>query len=292
MSVMNGLQAPAQVAPPAAGNSSAILAALASMARTSASAPPQTPTPNPPQNPYGIMPPATTPNLPPPAFAALPPVNQSSNAFHQALPVATSLPMNQYSNSVAAPLPFPPQPPPAAAIPATDNALQQQQLLVIKTLAEQGVPPEQWASILEVIKSTTLGNGIGNVQAPAPQPQYSGWPGSNMDVTQNRDQSDNRYRQRSRSPQGAWRGDQQRDSGRNGYGHADHYNERKSPPRMNDYRQRSPPGRRGRSPTPPRRTGSTGPKFIDHDPTMKNGHIKGMKFDDGCVKYKMLTYFC
>lgn len=57
------------------------------------------------------------------------------------------------------------------------------------------------------------------------------------------------------------------------YGHESPNRGRHDDRRGGDYRQRSPHGRRGRSPSPPH-DHSQGEKWIEYDPTLPSGHIK------------------
>ena len=165
---------------------------------------------------------------------------------------------------------------PNAAAPGGGSALDagvQQQIMLIKALADQGVPFDK---IPALIQSMTGGNA-NNVAAasalpfqppvPAAQGTFSTgsqqpWIASAAVSGDGRDRGyqDNarspkyRGRSRSRSPDRGW-GSPRGGRDRGGYG-------RNSPPSgrhgdrdhngrgSNDYRQRSPPGRRGRSPTP------------------------------------------
>ena len=176
----------------------------------------------------------------------------------------------------------------------------QQQVQIIQLLQAQGVPQDQWATVLSVMMSTgALGGGASN----APQQPY----GQNQNQNQNqgygtndlsRDRSgyndqynqrspSGRYRNRSRSPSPGpgYRRDpsppRRRDSptygaygrnGRDGRGGGISSGGR-------DYRQRSP--NRPRKSASPRRDSQAlpppGPRNIEYDRTLPPGHIKGIK---------------
>ncbi|RDW83193.1 hypothetical protein BP5796_04684 [Coleophoma crateriformis] len=286
-------------APAAAPNTASILAALVNIARQNTSASPgvsnsasqpsllngmhvqnNTPAPAP-----AIAQPVNT-NASYPSYP--PPVNLPAPTTTFALPGQNGLSLQQPASSL--PLPYPPvqsiAPPPAAG-------LDPQTAMLVKMLAERGVAPEQIAGIMAAAPSAP-------VQYGAQIPNQVAQNGSNGRSEDSRDRngyhdrdsvrSPSRFRRRSRSPSPArgWnaRGSpasRRRDDlneffrgretpvlirgedreGRGGHG------------RGNDYRQRSPPRRRGRSPTPPNRDNySGGRKWIDFDPSIPKGSIK------------------
>ena len=179
----------------------------------------------------------------------------------------------------------------------------QQQLQILQALQKQGIPQEQWATVLQVVMANGAGLNQPNSNA-APQPSWeqNGNFGGNDDQSRDR----NGFNGNVRSPQGRYRnprsrsrsrspsrwdkrgnspprrrdspvygeyGRDSRDNDRGGYGRSDRG-------RGNAYRQRSP-DRHRRSPSPRRsNNGSTlpepGPKFVDYDPSLRQGMIKGM----------------
>lgn len=304
------LQASSTSAP--APNTSSILAALANMARQNTSAAPtnlnaQNPdssfqVPNGQNNSvqqpsalnqqHNLQLPQIPPpvNLPAPAAAFAPQV-QAQNHGAQSFP-SNTIPF------VGMPSVVPP--------PALDPVVQQQ-LLLIKTLTDQGIPADKIPSILAALGPQGLAalGGAGGFPSIAP-PQFpvqgqnqsvqngqNGWGARQPDESRDRDRngpesvrSPNGYRgrSRSRSPQGRWNArdsppphrrdglqfDYERDSpGRTRGGD---YRGRGGRTRGNEYRQRSPP-RRQRSPTPTRIHGG-GEKWIAHDSSIGSNNIK------------------
>ena len=174
----------------------------------------------------------------------------------------------------------------------------QKQLQILQALQAQGVPQDQWANVLSVIMAGGAGAAPPN-QNGAPQPgwqQAGGYGGQSRDRNafnpQNIPSPSGRYRNprsRSRSP-AAWDrrgngspprrrdspvyGDYRRDgrdNDRDGYGRGRG---------GNNFRQRSP-NRRRRSPSPRRGSNEPGlpppgPKMVEHDPSLRQGMIKGM----------------
>lgn len=176
----------------------------------------------------------------------------------------------------------------------------QQQLQILQALQAQGVPQDQWANVLSVLMAGGAGAGVPNVNA-APQQGWQQNGGAYGDQSRDRNGLRNQSmiqspsgrfrdaRSRSRSPS-AWDrrgnaspprrrdspvygeyGRDARNNERGGYGRSDRG-------RGNAYRQRSP-DRQRRSPSP-RRSGNDlpppGPKFVDFDPNLRQGMIKGM----------------
>ena len=195
--------------------------------------------------------------------------------------------------------------PPLVQSSALDPAVQQQ-LMLIKALSDQGIPPDQIASLI-----AAMGNQGPPTMGPggAPPPQFNaqnqdqniqggqnGW-GARPDESRDRNgyheslRSPNRYRRRSRSPSPprTWNArdsptSRRRDEAKHDYEtdssgrtRGDERGHGRGRVRGNDYRQRSPP-RRGRSPTPPPRSDVSGPKWIGHDPQLAKGNIKGWFF--------------
>jgi len=224
--------------------------------------------------------------------AAPPPVNMPALSYpYAAQPQQPQLPVQAQ-----------PYVPPVAGAPqgsglpgAVPNALPaatagvdpvvQQQLVLIKLLSEQGIPPDKIPAIIAAIQNGA-GTGAG---APPPaahpsvphQPPYQtgqqayggSWvqAGARPEGTRDRNfnpvRSPPRYHDRSRS-----RSPRQWDQRGRDYGGFEDDRDRRG--RGADYRQRSPPGRRGRSPTPqdfPRPS----EKWVDYDRSLPQGHIKG-----------------
>lgn len=297
--------AAAAPAPAPASNGSSILEALANMARQTSSAP------------------SATPNLPAPTAsynmpaAGLPQPVSSSLAQAQAQPPVSYPPVSQPVNVSSLPFALPQMPGQSAsgamptnpsssapnpfaslagAMPAagaTGPGLDpnvQQQILLIKALADQGVPFDK---IPALISSMTSG-ASGPASAAAPQPPIPAphnpyaaaqpWVAPQVNADESRDRafqdgvrSPPRYhgRSRSRSPDRGWgaRGSPRGGRDRFDYGRDSPNRGRHEERRGGDYRQRSPPGRRGRSPDvsldhPPTE------KWIEYDHSMPSGHIK------------------
>ena len=220
----------------------------------------------------------------------------------QTMPVATA-PVNPLSyvqgQTSAAPV-YPPSNPTAlpnvgapglSGLPglsqvAMDPAVQKQ-LLILKTLADQGVPQDQWGNIIAAL--TAAGGAAGNGQQPTngPAQNQNGWSGR---PDESRDR--NGFREGIHSPGGQFRRRSRSQSPTRGWGARDSPNSRRHDPYGRDvaraddhgrnghndsYRQRSPTGRRGRSPSPSHVHGNgTATKWTDYDATIGKGNIKGM----------------
>lgn len=292
---------PANPAAPAAPNGSSILEALAALARQKTSAPPSNPAqPAPAAPPYAMPSVAAQPassSVPPaqPAMAYPPPVSQPVNM--PSLPF--SLPQMPGQNAPAA---APPSlanafgaaqnlPPPT---PQGGQALDQntqQQIMLIKALADQGVPFDKIPALIQTLTAAGAA-GAAPTQppasappnpygVPAPQPwQAPAQPPQSVSDPRDRFRDAVRspprfgQRSRSRSPDRGWgargspRGRDRADHARNSPHGDDRYGRRGG-----DYRQRSPPGRRGRSPSP----SSNFPpveRWIEYDPSLPSGHIR------------------
>lgn len=180
-----------------------------------------------------------------------------------------------------------------AAPPAGGSALDsgvQQQILLIKALADQGVPFDK---IPALIQSMTASSNPASSTAPPstfqpPVPAAQGtfstsaqqpWgppapvPGDGRDGGYQDGMRSPRYhgRSRSRSPDRGWGSHDSPRGGRNRGGHG-----RSSPPNGrggNDYRQRSPAGRRGRSPTPDDGLPHVD-RWVEYDSSVPSGSIK------------------
>ncbi len=239
------------------------------------------PTPTPAQNqpapsiPYPTAPHVNAPGIP---FQFPPQLSQPPAQPHVPL-VSASAPAQGFPGVVA------PGAPAAAPAAGMDPNLQQQ-VMLIQLLASQGVPYDKIPALVASMQSNT--GAAAAAAAPVPlagQPPYTAsWgqdgyhPGDSRDRPDyNQARSPNRYgdRSRSRSPARQWdspRGRTDRDYG--AYGH-----ESPGPGRgrAQDYRQRTPPGRRGRSPSPAQDFPQPpATKWVDYDRTIPSGHIKGM----------------
>ncbi|CAG8979078.1 hypothetical protein HYALB_00000207 [Hymenoscyphus albidus] len=300
-------------APPAASvvpQNSSILAALANLARQNSAA--------------AAAPPAPAPVPQPPAQLQPQPMDNIYNMAPQGNPVPQlqstgAMNLHQYASAPppvnvpvqAAPYASQPQgpavqnfasnlsnpyaaPPPVVPQPGLDPAMQQQ-LMIIKALADQGFPPDKIAGIM-----AAMGQGVGGV---APSAQYppqnqnqnplnaqnqNGW-GESRERNGNgyhereaaRSPQYGRFRQRSRSrsPPRGWNSHGSPATHRRDENRFEHDRDQDSPGRNrgsgrgrgNEYRQRSPPRRR--SPSPPQ-TSTGGAKWVGHDPTMPKGNIK------------------
>jgi len=294
---------PAASAPAAAAPNSvlAALGQLASMARQN-------------QNQNAAAPPSSNQNnahVPPPVlnhtFQPTPSVNQPANFANPALSFSNGS-QNYASNQTNA---FPAVPP-AMGVTGLDPAVQQQ-LILIKTLSDAGVPNDRIAGIV-----ASLGQGAlptlpmsapGAVVPPQfasqnqnPVPQngqdshdhghlqngsQNGW-GARPDVSRDRNGPDRFERRRSRSPSPSrgWGGGPGSPNSRR---RNDAFENDRSPGRnredrgrgdnrggriVDSYRQRSP-ARWNRSPTPPRHHGGD-EKWIGSDESLPEGNIKGM----------------
>ncbi|KAI1432455.1 hypothetical protein GGR50DRAFT_688936 [Xylaria sp. CBS 124048] len=168
-----------------------------------------------------------------------------------------------------------------------------QQIMLIRLLAEQGVSLDKIPAIVAGIQNGVA--GVGGAQQPAPtsmtpqpqlqpgqQPYGRSWGQEGFRPDESRDRSFNqvrspRYhdRSRSRSPPRHWdqRGRDYGEFGPDSPG-AGRGSDRDRRGRGSDYRQRSPPGRRGRSLTPTQDYPHPGPKWVDYDRDLPQGHIK------------------
>lgn len=188
------------------------------------------------------------------------------------------------------------------APPVTPDVFQQVQLLQL--LAAQGIPQDQWATALQILSLSNNASGaaampglpsMGGAGAAAGpggynMPDMSGQQGWGVQGDRDGDRDRGRDRNFMRSPQSQYR----RRSGSPGWDRrrdASPPRRRDSPVygeyggdspdrrggRRNDYRQRSPPGRRRRSPSPPHKDVSLpppGPKLVEWDYSIGQGNIK------------------
>ncbi|KAH6608111.1 hypothetical protein Trco_004424, partial [Trichoderma cornu-damae] len=299
---------------PAAPNGSSILEALANIARQNTSAAPSNQSLPAPAASYGMPQAATNapqasaapPGLSQALASSIPqphqsyppttqPVNVSSLPFsltqmlgQNALPAmsaSASNPPNPYAAGSVAPLA-------SGGGGAGLDPNVQQQIMLIKALADQGVPFDKIPALIQSMTAaaTTATGGFPAAQPPAPVPAAQGtfpsaqqpWAAAASGPTPDQGYQDSvrspryRGRSRSRSPDRGW-GPRGSPRGGREYG-------RNSPPRGrmddrdrngragNDYRQRSPRGRHGRSPSPPHEFQQE--KWVEFDPTLPAGHIK------------------
>jgi protein NRD1 len=284
--------------------------ALANIARQNVTAAPGNPNVPAPSNPYN-MPPSQPAGLaallgqhapPPSATAAAPYASAPQSVNVPGMPFAFPQP-GQHQGQPAVPPTIPPvtassqaagflgvapgaaHAPPAAGL----DPNVQQQVMLIQLLASQGVPLDKIPAIVAGMQNNNAAAPPPTVPTPQPghAPQHGGgWGQDGFGTGDSRDRpeygnvrSPGRYnrRSRSRSPARHW---ESRDSprGRNGrdfggYG-------RDSPDRDHrgkgqDYRQRSPPGRWGRSHTPPHSHGPPATKWVEFDASLPSGHIRG-----------------
>lgn len=283
-----------------APNTSSILAALANMARQHQQQPAAPPTAT------GVNQDSlySMPN------AQINPAQQVA-AFNQSMPVSSVAPsvnvpgpgaafashlqganggVQNYASNLSNPYTAAPAIAPSAAL----NPAVQQQLVLIKTLSDAGVAPEQIAGII-----ASLGNQGGAAGGLPPTGQFplqnqnsvaQPWGAARSDESRDVSaypgnvRSPGQYRRRSRSPSPhrAWnardspssrrRDDSGYDQGQGRDSPGDRGRGRAAGGRANEYRQRSPPRRR--SPTPPGTYGG-GEKWIGHDASIGPGNIKG-----------------
>ena len=171
----------------------------------------------------------------------------------------------------------------------TPEALQQQ-VQLIQMLQAQGVPQDQWATVLQVLMAAgTVGGGASG--APA-QPSWQANAGRD-DSSRDRNGYDNSYN--TRSPSGRYRGHRSRSRSPSGYSRR----RDPTPPRRrdspsygdygrggrsgrqersrNEYRQRSPQAsyRRSDSPRQEQTLPPPGPRNLQYDLSLPPNHIKG-----------------
>jgi protein NRD1 len=306
---------PATNPAPAARNTSSILEALANMARQNNTAPPANLSP-PKDSQYNVSisqsnpaPAAFNQGIPFPAIP--PPVNVPAATATFASQGMSNGAQNFASNQTNPFAATPPIVPPSALDPNV-----QQQLMLIKALADQGFTPDKIAGII-----AAMGNqappimGVGTLPPPPPQyaaqnPVPSALNGWGARPEESRDRNGNGYHEAVRSPPGRYRRQSRsrspppswnaRDSpasrrreepnyeyGQDSPGRSRGDDHGRGRGRGNEYRQRSPPRRGGRSPSPPARSNGTTSKWIGHDATIPNGSIKGMSPRPLLHKYKL-----
>lgn len=285
----------ASEAAPSAPNGNVILEALANMARQKTSAASAAPSLPAPTTSYSLPVAGLSQPVPPAPQAQLPvsypptsqPVNVPSLPF--GLPqmpgqgvISGALP-NNASNA------FPTAPASAGNTGSGLDPNVQHQILLIKALADQGVPFDKIPALIQSMNNGNAGAAT-MPQPPAPQSslpvgqQGNAWGAAPIKADESRDRgyqdhvrSPPRYRgrSRSRSPDRGWgtRGSPRNGRDRLDYGRDSPNRGRHDDRRGGDYRQRSPPGRRGRSPSPSRGFPHV-EKWVDFDPNLPSGHIK------------------
>lgn len=187
-------------------------------------------------------------------------------------------PNNMAANPLAALFPQQ-QPSQATPNPASVTPDAQTTIQLVQMMAAQGIPPEQWGAALQVLN---MQNQAGKGGLPFPPPPI---PGNNAygQANPSRDRDGyrsppNSGRNRSRSPDYGRRRDQGRpgrpgspdyDAWRNG---GDRRNDRNG----SEYRQRSPLGRKYRSPSPPTQDlpPPPGEKYMEWDHSIPPDNIK------------------
>jgi protein NRD1 len=182
-------------------------------------------------------------------------------------------PANVPQNPFAVFLPQPQAPIMVPQNPAPIGQDAQAQFQLLQLLAAQGIPPDEWATALQLLN---LQGAIGIVPANNRTRQAT-VPSRDQDThnpsppSQSRRRPRSPYdRQRELSPQ------HRRDSPGAGQCRS-HRDGRGDGRRGNDYRQRIPASRGQRSPTPPRNDAALpppGPKSIQYDSSLPKGHIK------------------
>jgi len=289
---LNQQQAAANQHAAPAQDTSAILAALANMAKQTTAAPPPSAAPAPASMISGMGPQNGIPQSTPSVDSGLSAANgqavnplgallagmsngvqtQNQSATQQQNPLASLLTQTQV---------------PALPQAATLGSEAQQQFQLIQLMAAQGIPPEQWSTALQLLnlQSATasgqnFGGGLPNFAQPQPQP---GWAGRSDAPSRDHDSQEYMrsppYRRRSRSPGWERRRDASPPRRRDSPVYGDYRSDRNRDARRGDsYRQRSPAGgRRRRSPSPPRNDPPLPPpgkKSIGFDHAMGQGNIK------------------
>lgn len=163
---------------------------------------------------------------------------------------------------------------PVLPTPAQVGPDAQATLQLVQLMAQQGIPPDQWAAALQVLNAQ-------KGALPFPPPPI---PGQNIfSPPQSRDRdghprSPQDGRRRSRSPDYGRRGER---GGRPGSPNLDRHrngSDGRNDKRGNEYRQRSPMGRRRHSPSPPQNQAQDlpppGEKYMIFDHSLPKDNIK------------------
>lgn len=170
-----------------------------------------------------------------------------------------------YPSVVPQPAPPAPTPPAAPGVAAPDI----NQVMLIKTLIDQGLQADQISAILQTMSSGQLPQAAPAYPAAPSQPQDGGWGAG----AQSRDYGDRRGgygdRSRSRSPD-RWGRDPHGGYDRHGSGPRGSSRDRGGRP---DYRNRSPMGRRDHG--TPDHGHEKKQKWVEYDRNMRPGCIKG-----------------
>ncbi|KAL2753770.1 hypothetical protein ACRALDRAFT_1082769 [Sodiomyces alcalophilus JCM 7366] len=317
--------------PAPASNSNAIMEALANIARQNvatgsgngqpAAAPPAPPAP--PAAPVPAPAPAQ-----PPAATDLSRLLQSISQHQPAAP-STNSPVPSYPvqqqpapalNVPGMPFPFPPGATPAqvphvggaptvangsaggytAPAPTPPSAVGsvpglnpevQQQVVLIKALADQGVPLDKIPALVQTLQAAGMIQPASTQPVPPAQAPYGAaqsWSNAPAPVTgtsrdysgygQGRRSPDRSYgRSRSRSPGGRWDSRDPYRGGRDGPDRRfDDHGSGRNGRGSSEFRQRSPASRRGRSPSPTgsRQHNPQTEKWVEYDRTLPQDHIR------------------
>lgn len=200
--------------------------------------------------------PASVPGFPAQLLAGLgaPGANGAPTSYSPVVP--------QAAPPAAAPAPTPAPGPAGGAAPGIN------QVMLIKTLIDQGLQPDQISAILQTVSGAQSAPQAAPTYPAAPvQPQDGGWDqGRGYGVSDRRGYPE---RSRSRSPD-RWGRDARGGQDRNGPGRPSSRDRARDRP---DYRHRSPMGRRDRG-TPdvgqePKK------KWVEYDRTLRPNTIKG-----------------
>lgn len=166
---------------------------------------------------------------------------------------------------------------PTLPTPAQVGPDAQATLQLVQLMAQQGIPPDQWAAALQVLNAQK--GALPFPPPPIPGQSMFGQPPQSRDRDgQTRSPPDGR--RRSRSPDYGRRADQGR-GGRPGSPSFDRHrtgSDARNDRRGNEYRQRSPVGRRRRSPSPQNQTQDLPPppaeKYMEWDHNLPRDNIK------------------
>ena len=303
---------PGNTAPAPTPDTSKILKALAEMAKTNTAAP-------------GALPQASSNNVTNSQNAFPHHVSSSVNSAPSVPPVAPAVSVPGATNGVLSfpglgnTLHFPPNLPngqssiqatpmmPPGNGPVTPESLQQQ-LQILQALQAQGVPQDQWATVLSVLMSSGAAQAPNNNFPSQPNWQQNGGYAGRDEPSRDRIGYNDSYmrsptgrhrnRSRSRSPPGWDRrrepspprrrdspvyGDYDGDPSSRNNGRGTYGRPSRGKGAGNDYRQRSPvQDRFRRSPSPQRQDIALpppGPKWMEYDRSLADGTIKGKLCD-------------
>jgi len=289
--------APSAPAAPPAPTGTSVLEALANIARQNTNAPANPPMPAPAAS-YSMP----SSGIPQPVSSVMPPVSYPATSQPVSMPsMPYGLPHMAAQNGYAgSPLNNPSNPPPNPLVGALSGAAAaapglgldpntQQQIMLIKALADQGVPFDKIPALIQSMTGGAVAGAVPPAQQPMPYAQNSpvpaqpawGAPSAKPDDSRmsgyGHTRSPPRYngRSRSRSPDRGWgaRGSPRNGRDRLDYGRDSPNRGRHDDRRGSDYRQRSPHGHRGRSETPIHDQGPA-EKWVEYDSSLPSGHIK------------------